>query len=55
MEEIIVYFHTDCLLKNNGTNHQEKKERLKVFLKLLRKLRILKLQLKMHHWLIWIL
>ena len=36
MEEIIVYFHTDCLLKNNGTNHPERKERLEVVLKTIR-------------------
>ena len=49
MKEIIRYFHTDCLLKNNGINHPERKERLEVVLKTIKKLRILKLQLKMHH------
>ena len=38
MEEIIVYFHTDCLLKKNGTNHPERKERLEVVLKTIKKI-----------------
>ena len=38
MEEIIVYFHTDCLLKNNGANHPERKERLEVVLKTIKKI-----------------
>ena len=33
MKKIIVYTHTDCLLKDNGINHPEKKERLQVILK----------------------
>jgi len=33
MEEIIIYTHPDCLLKNNGLNHPEKKERLEIILK----------------------
>ena len=32
MKEIITYFHTDCLLKNNGINHPERKERLESIL-----------------------
>ena len=30
MKKIIVYTHSDCLLKDNGLNHPEKKERLQV-------------------------
>ena len=33
MNKIIVYTHPDCLLKDNGPNHPEKKERLQVILK----------------------
>jgi len=33
MKKIIVYSHPDCLLKDNGPNHPEKKERLQVILK----------------------
>ena len=33
MEEIIVYTHSDCLLKDNGSNHPEKRERLEIVLK----------------------
>jgi len=31
--EIVVYTHSDCLLKDNGPNHPEKKERLEIVLK----------------------
>ena len=33
MKKIIVYSHSDCLLKDNGPNHPEKKERLQIILK----------------------
>ena len=33
MQKIIVYTHPDCLLKDNGPNHPEKKDRLQVILK----------------------
>ena len=46
MEEIIVYFHTDCLLKNNGTNHPERKERLEVVLKTIKKIKNIKITIK---------
>ncbi|MGE4571087.1 MAG: histone deacetylase family protein [Gammaproteobacteria bacterium] len=32
MEKVIVYTHSDCLLKGNGSNHPERKERLDVVL-----------------------
>ena len=46
MEEIIVYFHADCLLKNNGTNHPERKERLEVILKTIKKIENIKITIK---------
>tara|TARA_B100000700_G_scaffold229576_1_gene253819 strand:+ start:113 stop:1051 length:939 start_codon:yes stop_codon:yes gene_type:complete len=46
MEEIIVYFHTDCLLKNNGINHPERKERLEVVLKTIKKIDNIKIIIK---------
>ena len=33
MNEIIVFTHFDCLLKDNGSNHPERKERLQTVLK----------------------
>ena len=33
MNEIIVFTHSDCLLKNNGPNHPERKERLQTVLR----------------------
>ena len=33
MKKIIVYTHPECLLKDNGSNHPEKKERLQTILK----------------------
>lgn len=32
MEKVIIYSHSDCLLKDNGSNHPERKERLGVVL-----------------------
>ncbi|MDC0194641.1 histone deacetylase family protein [Alphaproteobacteria bacterium] len=37
MEEILVFTHNDCLLKDNGRNHPERKERLEVILQYLKK------------------
>ena len=33
MKKVIVYTHSDCLVKENGLNHPEKKERLQVIFK----------------------
>ena len=33
MEKIIIYTHSDCLAKDNGPNHPERKERLETVLK----------------------
>ena len=46
MKEIITYFHTDCLLKNNGINHPERKERLEVVLKTIKKIENIKITIK---------
>ena len=46
MEEIIVYFHTDCLLKNNGTNHPERKERLDSILESIKQIKEFKIDFK---------
>ena len=32
MNEITLYTHNDCLLKDNGQNHPERKERLSTVL-----------------------
>ena len=32
MEKVIVYTHSDCLAKDNGLNHPERKERLETVL-----------------------
>ncbi len=39
MKKIIVYSHLDCLLKDNGPSHPEKKERLQVILKSIKDLK----------------
>ena len=33
MNEIVVFTHSDCLLKDNGSNHPERKERLEIIIK----------------------
>ena len=33
MNNLIFYSHTDCLLKDNGLNHPERKERLDTVIK----------------------
>ena len=38
MNEIIVFTHNDCLLKENGRNHPERKERLDIILQSLKNL-----------------
>ena len=46
MKKIIVYTHSDCLLKDNGTNHPEKKERLQVILKSIQNIKNLNIEIK---------
>ena len=46
MHEVLVYSHPDCLLKENGSNHPESKERLKIILKSIKEMKNLKIQFK---------
>ena len=46
MNEIVVYTHSDCLLKENGPNHPEKKERLEIILKSLKEISIIDVDIK---------
>ncbi len=46
MHEIIVYTHQDCLLKYNGTNHPEKKERLDSILKSIKEIDYLDVKIR---------
>ena len=46
MKKIIVYTHSDCLLKDNGINHPEKKERLQVVLKSLQDINNIDIEIK---------
>ena len=41
MKKVIVYTHSDCLAKENGLNHPEKKERLQVIFKSIQDLKVL--------------
>ena len=46
MKKIIVYTHSDCLLKDNGPNHPEKKERLQVVLKSIQEINSIDIEIK---------
>ena len=46
MEKIIVYTHSDCLAKDNGTNHPERKERLETVLESVKELDSLDIVIK---------
>ena len=46
MKKIIVYTHPDCLLKDNGPNHPEKKERLEVILKSIQDISCIDIEIK---------
>jgi len=46
MKKIIVYTHPDCLLKDNGPNHPEKKERLQVILKSIQDMSCIDIEIK---------
>ena len=43
---MIVYSHHDCLLKNNGFNHPERKERIESILASIEKISELKIEFK---------
>ena len=46
MEKIIVYTHLDCLAKDNGPNHPERKERLETVLESVKELDSLDIDIK---------
>ena len=46
MKKIIVYTHSDCLLKDNGPNHPEKKERLQIILKSIQDISSIDIEIK---------
>ena len=46
MTEIVVYTHSDCLLKDNGPNHPEKKERLEIVLKSIKEISSIDIDIK---------
>ena len=48
MKKIIVYSHSDCLLKNNGLNHPEKKERLQIILKSIQDISSINIEIYAH-------
>jgi acetoin utilization deacetylase AcuC-like enzyme len=46
VKEIVVYTHSDCLLKDNGPNHPEKKERLEIVLKSIKEISSIDIDIK---------
>jgi acetoin utilization deacetylase AcuC-like enzyme len=46
MKKITVYTHSDCLLKDNGLNHPEKKERLQIILKSIQDISCIDIEIK---------
>jgi len=46
MNEILIYSHPDCLLKENGLNHPERPERLKTVLKSIKDMKSSKIKFK---------
>ena len=46
MKKIIVYSHPDCLLKDNGPNHPERKERLQVIIKSIKDIKSIDIDFK---------
>ena len=46
MTEIVVYTHSDCLLKDNGPNHPEKKERLEIVLQSIKEISSIDIDIK---------
>tara|TARA_B100001123_G_C15263355_1_gene1007449 strand:+ start:422 stop:1363 length:942 start_codon:yes stop_codon:yes gene_type:complete len=45
MEKIIIYSHSDCLLKENGPNHPEKKERLSTVINSIQDIKEIKIEI----------
>ena len=46
MEDITVFSHLDCIAKDNGENHPERKERLEVILDSIKNIDELNISLK---------
>ena len=46
MNKLIVYTHSDCLLKDNGPQHPEKKERLQIILKSIQDISSIDIEIK---------
>ena len=46
MEKIIVYTHSDCLAKDNGPNHPERKERLETVLESIKEMDSFDIEIK---------
>ena len=46
MKELLIYSHPDCLLKNNGQNHPERKERVEIIIKTIKKIIDYKITIK---------
>ena len=46
MNKLIVYTHSDCLLKDNGSKHPENKERLQVILKSIQDINSINIEIK---------
>ena len=46
MNEIVVFTHPECLLKDNGINHPERKERLEISLKSIKEISSLNIDIK---------
>ena len=46
MSKLIVYTHSDCLLKDNGSRHPENKERLLVILKSIQDINSINIEIK---------
>ena len=43
---MIIYTHSECLLKDNGSNHPERKERLESILETIKKIKDFKIYIK---------
>ena len=46
MNKLIIYTHSDCLLKDNGPQHPEKKERLQIILKSIQDISSINIEIK---------
>ena len=46
MKKIVIYTHLECLLKDNGKGHPERKERLETVLKSIKESNIINIEIK---------